>query len=99
MLRLVLLFIISIIVGCSCCFNIVFIEGAQIPLIKSNPLDSFSSSLPRRRDETCTQFANRYEPFDYFLLSIQWPGTACVGRKPNECLVPDFINDFTIHGR
>ncbi|KAG2387645.1 hypothetical protein C9374_001239 [Naegleria lovaniensis] len=78
-----------------------FIEGAQIQVIKSDERPSQMTSLPtanQRRDETCAHFANQFEPFDYFLLSLQWPATACIGKKPNECSVPDFINDFTIHG-
>jgi ribonuclease T2 len=35
--------------------------------------------------------------FDYFTLSLQWPGTICEHLKP--CFVPkDTVNDFKIHG-
>ena len=66
---------------------VVSVHGAPIKI----------ENIPRAGD-VCKQFANQYEPFDYFLLSIQWPGSACFGKKPGECSIPDFVNDFTIHG-
>ncbi|KAL9651059.1 hypothetical protein ABK040_002777 [Willaertia magna] len=45
----------------------------------------------------CKKFnATSPHSFDYFLLSIQWPGSACIGQQ--NCHVPTFVKEFTIHG-
>jgi ribonuclease T2 len=48
-----------------------------------------SSSSP------CSHYKN--EDFDYFLLSIQWPGTVCKTSQKT-CRIPSFVSNFTIHG-
>ncbi|KAL3653223.1 Ribonuclease 2 [Castilleja foliolosa] len=49
------------------------------------------------------RLGNKQREFDYFMLSLQWPGTACRATRhccsSNACcLRPDALTEFTIHG-
>jgi ribonuclease I len=42
----------------------------------------------------CTHYHNA--DFDYYLLSIQWPGNQCREASHKGCHIPQGVNNFTI---
>jgi len=80
-----------------CLFLVLSVALVQCLSIRvSKPIPNKPSVKGGHPDDVCTRFSNSTQPFDFFLLSLQWPGSSCDGR--NDCKIPTFVKDFTIHG-
>ncbi|KAL9655393.1 hypothetical protein ABK040_011234 [Willaertia magna] len=59
-----------------------------------NASNSDSNGVTSSSCKKINQANEKY--FDYYLLSMTWPGSFCVGKS--NCSIPPFVKGFTIHG-